>query len=292
MNLICYADYVNSSIKEQISFAKVLKINNIILRKLNDLKVYDLTDLEIKELTTNLRKDKINLFALDPELKSELYYQSETIENYIKTIDVASSLKVENIFLRLPKVVDILTEFETLKVHLDEILHHAKLKKITILIKQEEINNNVLAYIMNKYHERYLSIIFSPKDAILSKDSAISGYRILKQYFNTFVAADLDTKNNPELLGYGRVDIINLFKRMKRDKYQGNIILDDSFIKFFNNEEIKKVPLLKKLFKSKSIKDQYLTGYKLRIFSEDHEGLPDIYDIYLNQINVLNVVFN
>jgi len=292
MNIIGYSDYYDTTLEGQLKFAKEINLNEIIIRKYNDKLIYEIDELDILNINNDLKREKINIFALDPLIKKEDYYSEDTLEKYIQTIKIANSIKVKNIILRLPKIEDILIEFDTIKIHIDELLVVAKSNRVNILIKQEEDNNNILAYIIKRYNDKYLNIIFSPKDAILSQDSAISGYRVLKNYFNTFIAADIDSLNNPELLGYGRVDILNLFKRMKRDKYNGNIILDDTFISFFKDKKNKKVPLLKKLFNAKSLLDKYIEGYSLRILDENSNELVNIIDIYKNQINVLNIVFN
>lgn len=292
MNIIGYSDYYGTSIIDQIKFASEINLNEIIIRKYNDKYIYDIDELDLLNINNDLKKDKIKVFALDPLINKEDYYSEDALVKYNNTIEIANKLKVRNIFLRLPHIDDILVEYDTIKIHLDEIITVAKRNKVKVLIKQEKDNNNVLAYIIKRYKDKHLNVIFSPKDAILSNDSAISGYRVLKNYFNTFLAADMDSLNNPELLGYGRVDILNLFKRMNRDKYNGNIILDDAFISFFNNKKNKKVPLFKKLFNAKSVLDKYIEGYSIRILDENSNDTLDITDIYINQINVLNVVFN
>lgn len=292
MNIIGYSDYYGTSIIDQIKFASEINLNEIIIRKYNDKYIYDIDELDLLNINNDLKKDKIKVFALDPLINKEEYYSEDALVKYNNTIEIANKLKVRNIFLRLPHIDDILVEYDTIKIHLDEIITVAKRNKVNVLIKQEKDNNNVLAYIIKRYKDKHLNVIFSPKDAILSNDSAISGYRVLKNYFNTFLAADMDSLNNPELLGYGRVDILNLFKRMNRDKYNGNIILDDAFISFFNNKKNKKVPLFKKLFNAKSVLDKYIEGYSIRILDENSNDTLDITDIYINQINVLNVVFN
>lgn len=292
MKIISYADYIDSKLETQIDFLNKINVNNFIIRSYENKNVYNLLEEDIKNINEQLKLNKINIFSLDPLIKEEDYFNEESLSNYLKTIEIAKKLKSESIILRLPNINDIIMEIDTIKIHLDEILKEAKNNKIKVLIKQNNVKNNVLVYILKRYSDKYLNVIFSPKHAILNNDSAISGYRILKNYSNTLLAADIDSKNNPELLGYGRVNILDLFKRMRRDNFKGNIILDNSFINFFNEEEQKKVPFIKKLFKMKSEFEKYLKGYSLRIFNEVESKLVNIYDIYINQINVLRIVFN
>ena len=210
---------------------------------------------------------------------------------YEDALNVASKLKVSNLYFRLPIIKDILEEFDTVKSQLDLFIERARRFKITLLIKQEEEKTNVLVYILKKYRPRDLQLIFNPATTMTNEESPIVAYRLLKDYFNFFVSADIDKKNNPELLGYGRVKIIDIFKRMNRDQYKGFFILDDRFGNFVSGNEEKKVPWFKKLFKNKTNIDNYLRGYSLRIFPNQEVQDVTVFDIYDNQINVLKIAF-
>lgn len=295
MRVIGFCDYESTELKDQIDVAKSLEIDQLLIRKINNLKVYEFDDALIKETNQILKSEKISIVALDPLIKNYDLYDiekfNEVLNMYEDALNVASKLKVSNLYFRLPIIKDILEEFDTVKSQLDLFIEMARRFKITLLIKQEEEKTNVLVYILKKYRPRDLQLIFNPATTMTNEESPIVAYRLLKDYFNFFVSADIDKKNNPELLGYGRVKIIDIFKRMNRDQYKGFFILDDRFGNFVSGNEEKKVPWFKKLFKNKTNIDNYLRGYSLRIFPNQEVQDVTVFDIYENQINVLKIAF-
>jgi len=298
MKIIGYLEFEGKSIEKQIELASTLKVDELIIRYINeDTKISDITAKDVKDINQLLKKERKAIYAIDPLIDNYDFNNIDTVSlvitDYEKAINAANLLRVNNIVFRLPIIKDIITEFDSMKESLDAIIELAKRSNKTLLIKHEKTTTSNIAYIIKKYNNiKNLEVTFSPADAILNSDSPLAGYRVLKDYFNAFIASDIDSIDNPELLGYGRVNIIDLFKRMKRDKYRGDVIIDERFVELFNNKEIKKVPFYKKLFNTKSLFDKYLEGYALRVFPNEKEKLPTINDIYLNQINVINIVFN
>lgn len=297
MRIIGFCDFNSNDLNDQIETANHLDITNMLIRKVNNLKVSEFDSILIKEINKITKDNKKNILVLDPLIKSYDLYQLETFEEtkdeYEKVFLVANQLKVTSIVFRLPSITNILDEFQTLKKQLDEFIDLAKKYKVTLLIQPEEEKTNVLVYILKHYKKRDLSLIFDPRQTVINKESPVVAYRLLKDYFNFIYTGDVDKKDNPELLGYGRVKIIDLFKRMNRDQYKGYLIIDDHFSKFLTVDETKKVPWYKKLFnKSDSQKSGYLRGYSLRIFPKEEARDITIFDIYENQINVLKIAFN
>lgn len=295
MRVIGFCDYESTELKEQIDVAKSLEIDQLLIRKINNLKVYEFDDALIKETNQILKTEKISIVALDPLIKNYDLYDidkfDEVLNMYENAINVAVKLRVSNLYFRLPIIKDILEEFETVKSQLDRFVELARKAKLTLLINQEEEKTNVLVYILKKYRLRDLQLVFNPATTVTNDESPIVAYRLLKDYFSFFVSADIDKKNNPELLGYGRVKIIDIFKRMNRDQYKGYFILDDRFGNFVSGNEEKKVSWFKKIFKSKPNIDNYLRGYSLRIFPNQEVQDVTVFDIYENQINVLKIAF-
>lgn len=297
MKITSYLDFDNKTIESQINNALSLNINYLILRYYDDNnKLIDISEKEVKDINLLLRKNKVSVYAIDPLIKpfnlnDEITF-NEVIKEYEKAFKIANLLKTNQIIFRLPIIDNVINEFEVIKNKIDPIIDMAVKNNKVLYIKHENITTSIIGYVLKKYNSKNLKVIFSPADAILNNDSPLAGYRVLKSDFNVFIANDIDSKENPELLGYGRVNIIDLFKRMRRDRYNGDIILDERFIDFYNNEQIKKVPIYKKLFNKKSLFDQYLEGFSARIFPNEKGRKPNIIELYENQINVIKVVFN
>ncbi|HHW79254.1 MAG TPA: hypothetical protein GX742_00470, partial [Acholeplasmataceae bacterium] len=149
-----------------------------------------------------------------------------------------------------------------------------------------------LIYIIKYYKGKNLTLIFNPKELMVNKESITASYRLLKQYMTFFVANDIDKKNNPVLLGYGRLKILDLFKKLKRDKYKKYIILDDSFKDFFIEKPVEKISLFKKIFSKKHKETNiYLQQYANKIFPKENDRKVELKDIFINQIEVLNIIF-
>lgn len=295
MRIVGFCDFDGTSIEEQITTAERLNIDHLLLRKIMDKTINEISNDEIKMINQKMKNAKKDIIAIDSKIAGHCIddidaYEQSIIE-YEKTFEIANKLKVNNVFYRLPKINNIIEEFDILEGHILPIINLAKKYHITLLIYPENHRSNVLLYILKKINRKELTLIFNPKEAVFNKDSAIVGYRLLKDKFNFFVAADVDKKNNPELLGYGRVKIIEIFKRMNRDNYRGYIILDDSFCEFISENKTKKVPWYKKLFNKDNFTN-YLTGYQVRIFPKEPEREINVLDIYENQIKALKIVFN
>lgn len=293
MKIVGFCDFTSKDFLEQLNTANDLKINNLFLRYFNEKLVYELEDKDIKDVNSLLKSNKKDIAIIDPLIESYDLYDvdayEKTIEQYKQTFLVLNKLKVNKVFLRLPKVNDILAEFETVESQLTPLLDLAKKQKISLVIYPQDEKTNALVYILKKYRKKDLTILFDPVKIVKNGESPIVAYRLLKEYFNFLVAGDLDKKNNPELLGYGRVKIIDLFKRLNRDDYQGDIVLDENFGKFVTVDSTKKAPWFKRLFtKDKNI-NNYLVGYGRRIFPDQENPEVTIYDIYENQIGVLKI---
>ncbi|MDY0277504.1 MAG: hypothetical protein RBQ97_05430 [Acholeplasma sp.] len=294
--IIGYCDFQGKEIDDQILVANELGIENLIIRQIGVKKIYDINDQDCKEILRSVKSSKKSIYALDPEIMTYDLYKvkdyEKALSQYEKTFIIASKLKVDYVLYRLPKIIDILNEFVTVEKQLNKFIELAKKSGRKILIYHNQEKTNVLAYIMKKFQNKDLGLIYNPKQATLNGDSPTTGYRLLRDFFDCFVAADVDKNNNPELLGYGRVKIIDLFKRMGRDNYRGNVIIDNSFSDFIDNNQIKKVPWYKKLLKKSDTFDDYLKGYSARIFPDEEDRIADIFDIYQSQIKALKIMFN
>jgi len=290
MKIVGYADFNGRTLEAQIEVAKEIGLDEFILRYVDDNNILD-SEVNVKELSKELKFNRLGIYAIDPLIFSNDITE-DVFEKYEKAIALSNELRVSNVVFRLPKINNVINEYEEIAKLINPLVELARKNNKVLLIEHKNITTSNIAYILKKVNSKNLEVIFSPSDAILNNDSPLAGYRVLKTDFNLFIANDIDSINNPELLGYGRVDIIDIFKRMRRDKYRGNVMIDENFVNLYNNEEIKKVPLIKKLFQRKSLFDKYMEGYALRLFPDNKEKVPTLCDIYQNQIKIIKIVFN
>jgi len=283
MKIVSFCDFSGKSLDEQLNTAEKLEISNIILRDFEDKNIAVLTDNEIKNILKKIKTAKKNILVIDPLISSYNINDEEEcnkkIFEYKHIITQSQKLKVNYIIYRFPEFQDILNDFGHL------------FKKISPIIDFAQKNGKTF-YILKKLKKKKISLIFNPVQCVKNGEPAITAYRLFKNYFSFFVAADIDSLKNPELLGYGKVKIVELFKKMKRDNFNGFVILDESFPKFIKTQEIKKVPWYKKLLKTNVNKQNYLLGFSSRIFPNENGKIANIYDIYENQIKALKIIFN
>lgn len=296
MRITGFLDFNGNELDTQVQAAKKLNINNLLLRKVEGRRIYELEDTEIKLILQTLKREKLGLLALDPLISEYFLYDiaayQDNFEKYKQTIDIARKLKVTNIYYRLPVIKNVIEEFSTIEEQLTPLVEYATKNNVTLLMYPHNTKANIMVYLMKHYKSKRLQPIYNPKEHLINRESPTVAYRLLKNDFNFFMAADIDKKNNPELLGYGKLKIVDLFKRLNRDKYNGYIILDDAFNNFIEGDEEIKRPWYKKVFKRKTtVITEYLQSYASKIFPEEPEHIVDIIDIYLNQIQVLNIVF-
>lgn len=297
MKLTSFLDYKDKALDMQIELAKQFNISYILLRYIKDKTINELTNDEIIKINGVLRREKVTIAAIDPLIMSYDLYDIEEYNNNFKmyedAIHKAKALKTNNVFFRLPKITDILNEFDTLENQLTPIIEIANKNNVNLLIEQGESKTNIITYIMKYYKGKRLDVIFDPKNISSNKESLTASYRLLKNYSTFLIANDIDKKNNPALLGYGKLKIVDLFKRYNRDKYNDFIILDDSFKDFLKPKDEPKKGFFKRMFSKKDKEvDQYLNQYASKIYPEEADKKITLEDIYLNQIQVLNIIFS
>lgn len=296
MKIIGFCDLNGFEINDQLDLATKLNIDQVILKQYNDKKIYELEKSDINDLKISLKDHKKSIIMLDPQIDTfdlyDLDLLDENYKKYIKTLEIANQLKIDNIIIRLGKIKDIIMELKNVEEQIVPLIEAAKKYNKRLLILQGKEKANSLVYILKKYHSKNFGLIFDPKRAVLNDEAPLTVYRLLKNYFDFFVASDVDSKNNPELLGYGKTKIIDLMKRLNRDGYKGDIIFDDSFGPFLGSNETKKVSLFKKLFSKNKNINNYLIGYSQRIFPGEEEKIATAEEIFLNQIKALKIIFN
>lgn len=296
MKITSFLDFKNKTLESQVELAKKFNITDILLRYIDDKKILDLTDDDIVRVNGILRREKLIISAVDPLIQSYDLYNIEAYQaNFSKYEDAilkAKALKSSNVILRLPVVSDIINEFETLDRQLKPIIELAHKNSINIIIEQGSTKTSVITYVLKYYKKRRITVIFNPKQLANNKESITASYRLLRKDIAFLVANDIDKKDNPALIGYGRLKILDLFKRFIRDKYNGYLILDDSFKMYFIDSPTKKESFFKRMFSNTAKQDaKQLLKLQNKILPDEDELVLSIEDIYFNQVDVLNIIF-
>jgi len=286
-----------ATFEEQIEQAKKHHLSGICLKKYNQTPLIQLSESEIKNLISSLRDAKIKITIMDTNIDSydinDDRKHSIALDEFKYMVKLSDRLKVQHLFYNLPKFTDVIEEFENVKKriepYIDYVMRH---NKKLIMLPNNNYKANVYAYIMKKMNSSLLSVAFNPVEVMMNNESTTTAYRLLKKNIGAFYTIDADHQNIPKLIGYGKTDIIALFKKLNRDRYDGFLMIDNKF-----NEEVfeldnQKTGFFGKLFKTKEKKrESLLAELSSRIFPNEETKNVTNDDILDNQIKVLKIIF-
>ena len=302
MKISAFLDMLSPTIEEQFEYAKKMKLGYISLRSVNGKKLYQLGDYDI-ETVNNLQRDyKIKVIELDASIEPYDCYDdlahNEAIAKVIKVSNVANKIGVLNIVITLPtfRHLSVPDHNQVIKRIKDYSKVTDKAKRRLLLIRSEEEMGGSFTIIANGAKSKYVGVIFSPEATYKSKDSITTSYRVLKSQICALRVSDFVGKN-PQLLGYGEAEILELFKRVKQDGIDEYLTLDVDFGKLVADINKITVPQEKKGIKkffggfvnNEKKSKEYLL-FKKRLMVDESDEISH-FQIIENQIQVLNKLF-
>jgi sugar phosphate isomerase/epimerase len=279
--------------QEQIETAKKHNLDTICLRAFDKKKLFEISDQNLNDLIKSLKLNKMKVAIIDPQLSSyHLYndYENQVaLDQFRFIVNLADKVKATHLYLELPMIEDVIREFETIQKRLTPFIEIAQKSKKQLILKPNH-NQKMATYVflLNKMKYKELSVLFDPVYLLKNNEPTTTSYRLLKGKIGALRAIDCDKDFNPTLLGYGKTDILSIFKKLKRDNYKGIALIDNHFHEHVFEESDQKENLFSKLFKSrKRKKENTLTSLSLKLFP--NEEIKDVTedDILANQINFL-----
>lgn len=286
-----------SSFDDQINLANKHQLDYICLRTYNNKPLIEISEKDIKDMLIQLKSAKMKIAAIDTGIKSyDIHHQQshdKALEEFTYLVKVADKLKVNSLFYELPLFTDVLEEYQLIESRLLPFLDIAlKYGKKIILTPNHQYKANTYAYLIKKLKTNVLSVAFNPVLIMLNNESTTTSYRLLKGSIGAFIANDADHQNIPKLLGYGKTEVIVLFKKLIRDGYQGMIMIDNSFHEALFQESTKKQGFFSKLFSNDDKKrKKEMDELSKKIFPNEETKNVTYDDILENQIKVLNIIF-
>ena len=142
--------------------------------------------------------------------------------------------------------------------------------------------------LLKPFKPENIGLVFDPAKILFDRGSILSLYRGLKKYITFVVCNDFLKRKKAALMGYGKTQILDLFKRMNENSFRGYLILDPDFIRVVKRIR-KRNNFITKLFNQK-IKKEYLRLKKLLDLDINRNDIT-IEDIYINQYELLKLVF-
>jgi len=297
-NITGFFDYDGTaSFQQQIAIAQKNHLEYICLRRYNNQPIIELSESDLKKIMIELKTAKLKIAIIDTGIQPYDIYNdkkhAESLDEFKYMIKIADKLKVSHLFFRLPLFNDVIEEYENIFKRIEPYVDIAmKNNKKIILLPVNGYKANTYAYLFKKIKSNVLSIAFDPVGIMMNNESTTTAYRLLRDSIGAFFAVDSDHQNVPKLLGYGKTDIITIFKKLLRDRYSGFLMIDNRFHQTIFNEEPKKVGFFKKIFANdKKKKENEMTDLSKKIFPNEETKNVTIDDILENQIKVLRIIF-
>lgn len=291
-----FFDY-KKTLDQSIETTKKNQLSTLALRQYEGRSLIEMNDQDIKNLLTKLKSDKIELSMLDTmiepyPIESKKKHQ-EALDQFRYMVKLSSKLKVDYLLFELPIFHDCIEEFSAIKKILEPYIEQAIINGKTIIVKPSlTYKTNVYAYLFKKLKTKNLMMAFDPSIMMQNGESVTTSYRLLKKDIIAFIAKDKDHQHQPQLLGYGKTEMLNIFKRLIRDHFDGFVLADHDFKEEDLLFEPEKIGFFKRLIgKEKKRKEEYIQTLQKRIFPNEPNKLVTLDDILDNQIKVLRVVF-
>ncbi|MGE4320876.1 MAG: sugar phosphate isomerase/epimerase family protein [Acholeplasmataceae bacterium] len=287
----------NLSIEEQIDLAEKHQLDTLCIRFNQHKDIFEVDEKQIKHISDLLKDHKMKVSIIDPEIKpykmDNQNHHEEALDQFRYALKIANKVKATHIYLRLFKFNDIIDEYPNVEKRLEDYVNLAnKAGKKIILYPTSDYKLNTYTYIFKKYKSNVLSILFDPVHIMTQDQSNTTNYRLLKKHIAAFACHDATKDGIPKLLGYGKADVVSLFKKLMRDNYKGFLLIDNQFYKEIF-EETPKPKGLKALFQSKQNKqkESQRTEISKVIFPNEETKNATYDDILDNQIKLLNMLF-
>lgn len=297
--LTAYFDHDGQlSLEESIHLAKRHGIEQIGLRSYQKKPLIEMTEKDAKMLYQLLKDQKMSLSFLDGQvgdydLNSDSQFKDH-LEQFKFLIELSDQLRTQVICLRLPRFTKVIDEYDNIAFRLTPFIEAAsKKRKRILLVMSNDYKANVYAYILKKIKAQHIDVLFDPVYFLKLRQSNTTAYRLLKKYIGVFACHDQDQHGNPRLLGYGKTDVLGLFKRLNRDRYHGYLMVDNEFYHQVFAENKTKKGLFgfgrKKELKQKETLQKELSKV---LFPNEQTRVCTYDDVLQNQIKLINVLFS
>lgn len=283
----------------EYSVQKALKsgIDSLALRAYDGKPLIELSDGELKKILLDAKGDHIKFSIMDSNIKPYDPYDDKkhanAVDEYKYMLKVAERLKINHLFLKLPIINNIIEEYETIEKRLgDYVEASARAGKKIVLLPEKGYKANTYVYILKKMKSKHVGIAYDPVIVMQNNESATTTYRLLRSYIMVMFAHDETLQGEPELMGFGKSDVLKVLKKLERDHFSGFIMVDHHFNPaMFKDEPVKK-GFFKQLFSNdKKKKSKRLSELSRRIFPDEETKNVTEDDILENQIKLIQTIF-
>lgn len=271
MQVNYYLDFCNFNLKTQLDIIKNNKLENgFILRNINGMNFLNTPNIEL------------DITSLSYISLGDYIFKFDNTEGYITNLINKLLLKTNKIILNI-NFNDTINNIEIYLKNIKNLFPNA----IIFLNPINSFNGVIIKEVLSRNKLKNIHLYFGLKEVFKQNISYLAQYRMLKPFIKMISFTDYDDKEVPNLLGYGRFELLNFFKILLEDHYDGAIALDSdifNIIKLFDKEHSK--------FKDKFTKFKYKKNYFNFKKLISNNGNLSINDAFINQLNVLKKIFN
>ncbi len=222
------------------------------------------------------------------QLNSSFFEHGET-ESIVTFLKHVQTLKLKKVIYLLPANIQVsIKNADDVNEKIAVLIKLGQKYKVMTIIEPTMQSYKSLMYVIKAFKSTQLGVVFSPSHIVKTQGTTLGQYRLYKKHIQYFVCHDVTKDLKPALIGYGNSQLLSLFKRLKKDVYKGQFILDPPFEEVLTSFQKSRKSLFK-IFRKKELSNYEQLKATLHI----NEDKPDIQllDIYSHQYEVLNTIF-
>lgn len=286
----------HSTFENQMLFAQRHGLDTICMRTYNGQPIIEISDGDLKKITNDLKLNKMKIGILDssvmPFQLNDQRRQTDALDEFKYMIKVADRLKINHVYFRLPQFNDVIEEYTDIEKTLIPFFEFAyKNNKKIILLPVHGYKASTYAYIIKKMKTNHVFFAFDPISIMLNGESTTTAYRTLRTHIGAFFCMDANQDGHPKLLGKGKTNVIEIIKKLDRDRFDGFLLMDNRVYQTIFPETPEKEGFFKKLFSnSQKKKETAMTELSKIIFPNEETKNVTYDDILDNQINLVRTL--
>ena len=237
-------DELGENLTEQIRTLKKFKINYIEIRKINNNYLWQFTEDEVKKIKKVLDENNIVVLNLDTPIgkKDNAFNYEKNINLLKKYINLAQILNVK--YLRIFSDIGKKRKKDSIIETLKDFSELALEKDIEILMENEKdtFAESVDTCRVLTRNLRNVNILFDIENSSYKNFDIIKEYNNNKKKIKYIHLRDYDNeKKIYTYIGDGSLPILELFKKLKENHYNGVISLETMLPKYIKNISKEKI---------------------------------------------------
>lgn len=282
MNVIISTKHIFNTWDEKIAHAYANSLSNL------HVDIDELNDIDVNHLSKVLNDHKMTINILDPKfpnvsINNEKDLQDE-LQRFDELLDKVSSLPIINIIYRLPYFNNVVEDYNKVANHIKNIITKFKKLKLTLLVKPEDRLANVYTYVIKKYNNKQLRLLFDP--VFFNKKEALgTTYRQLYDCIDVFILNNIDNKNLLSVSNFGTIRIQELLNRVSKDNQKYYYLINPEYNNYFT--KLENYSFFQKMFDfDGNKKRKMIKKFAKEAFDDQNKNIT-IGDVYQSDINLL-----